>query len=234
MKAVADAADDIREHRKPAAEDNPFLALQESISKNIVSVLDKWRDTQETISEALFLGIYGSPALQAAVRIKAGRGSVAESLEMSPEYRKRLDARIAELKSQIGAGGLKGMRHSRSALRWHGCRGMVDERSYEALPADSCGRRQLATDACSVQDYRCASNSLPCCCALEPEASLAAIPKLLRARRRRTSYRSGCHSRCVVRERGDVRRNRNAAQSSDTTVRLGGRTASESVIGLCG
>src|ERR1700726_2460640 len=65
-KAVAEAADKIREHRKPAPEDNPFLAFQEAVSKNIVDVLDKWRDTQEALSETLFLSIYGSPALQAA------------------------------------------------------------------------------------------------------------------------------------------------------------------------
>src|SRR3954470_7098750 len=63
MKAVATAADKIRERRKVAADDNPFVAFQETVSKNIVGVLDKWRDTQETMSEALFLGIYGSPVV---------------------------------------------------------------------------------------------------------------------------------------------------------------------------
>ena len=70
MKTVAEAADNAREHRKPAAENNPFLKLQETFSKNLVDVLDKWRDTQETLSESLFLGIYGSPVVQAAVGIK--------------------------------------------------------------------------------------------------------------------------------------------------------------------
>src|SRR3954464_8567805 len=69
MKAVAIAADEIREKRKVAAEDNPFVTFQETISKNIVDVLDKWRDTQEALSEAMFLGIYGSPLVQAAVGI---------------------------------------------------------------------------------------------------------------------------------------------------------------------
>src|ERR1700726_915541 len=46
MKAVAEAADGIRENRKGAAEDNPFVGFQQTISDNIVNVLDKWRDTQ--------------------------------------------------------------------------------------------------------------------------------------------------------------------------------------------
>src|SRR5712672_1160800 len=69
MKAVESAAEKAREERKPVAKDNPFLVLQEKISKQIVNALDKWRDSQEALSEALFLSVYGSPALQAAVGI---------------------------------------------------------------------------------------------------------------------------------------------------------------------
>ena len=72
----------------------------------MVDVLDKWRNTQEALSETLFLGIYGSPALQAAVGIEPD-AEVSAKPEMSPEHRQRLEARIAELKSQIGSGGLR-------------------------------------------------------------------------------------------------------------------------------
>src|SRR4249920_619790 len=47
MKAVATAADKVRENRKVATEENPFVTFQETVSKNVVDVLDKWRDTQE-------------------------------------------------------------------------------------------------------------------------------------------------------------------------------------------
>ena len=69
MKTVENAAEKVREDRKPVANDNPFLAFQEQMSKQIVSSLDKWRDSQEAMSEAMFLAVYGSPALQAAVGI---------------------------------------------------------------------------------------------------------------------------------------------------------------------
>src|ERR1700751_4867690 len=39
MKPVEDAAEKAREHRKPAAADNPFLSFQETISKSIVGTL---------------------------------------------------------------------------------------------------------------------------------------------------------------------------------------------------
>src|SRR5712675_1713894 len=64
MKTVETAAEKVREQRKPTASDNPFVAFQETMSKQIVSALDKWRDSQEALSEALFLSVYGSPALQ--------------------------------------------------------------------------------------------------------------------------------------------------------------------------
>jgi pimeloyl-ACP methyl ester carboxylesterase len=173
-KAVAEAADNIREHRKPAAQDNPFLAFQETVSKNIVNVLDKWRDTQEALSETLFLGIYGSPALQATVGIKPD-ADVSPKPAMSPEHRERLEARIAELKSQIGVGGLREC-VIRGLLYVGMARGLVDERSLEAL------RRARAGDASSrltLAQFKTIVREQFFMLLLEPEASLAAIPKLL-------------------------------------------------------
>ena len=173
-KAVVEAADNIREHRKPAAQDNPFLAFQETVSKNIVNVLDKWRDTQEALSETLFLGIYGSPALQAAVGIEPD-ADVSPKPAMSPEHRKRLEARIAELKSQIGVGGLREC-VIRGLLYVGMARGLVDERSLEAL------RRARAGDASSrltLAQFKTIVREQFFMLLLEPEASLAAIPKLL-------------------------------------------------------
>ena len=174
MKGVARAADKIREQRKPAAEDNPFVKFQETVSKNIVDVLDKWRDTQETLSEALFLGIYGSPVVQAAVGVTPD-ADVSPKPQMSSEHRERLEARIAELKSQVGSGGLReGV--IRGLLYVGSSRGMVDERSLEAL------RRARANDAGSrltLAQFKKIVREQFFMLLLEPEASLAAIPKLL-------------------------------------------------------
>jgi hypothetical protein len=174
MKAVAEAADNIRENRKGAAENNPFVGFQQTISDNIVNMLDKWRDTQEAFSEALFLGIYGSPAIQAAVGIKPD-AEVSPKPEMSPEHRNRLEARIAELKSHIGSGGLREC-VIRGLLYVGMSRGLVDERSLEALrrarSSDSASRLTLAQFKTIVREQFFML-------LLEPEASLAAIPKLL-------------------------------------------------------
>jgi len=174
MKAVENAADKARDDRKPAAKDNPFVAFQERMSKQIVSSLDQWRDSQEALSEAMFLSIYGSPALQAAVGVDP-KSAPSGPREMDPKHRVLLQARVAELKARIGSGGLReaGIR----ALLYVGsARGMVDERSLEALRqlrrADEASRMTLA-------DFKMLVREQFFMLLLDREAALAAIPKLL-------------------------------------------------------
>jgi hypothetical protein len=174
MKTVEDAADKARENRKPVTQDNPFLAFQERFSKQIVNSLDQWRDTQEALSEAMFLTIYGSPVLQAAVGVDP-QSTTSRHREMDPKHRALLDARIAELKSKIGTGGLReaGIR----ALLYVGsARGMVDERSLEALrrlrQANESARMTLAEFKMLVREQFFML-------LLDRDAALAAIPKLL-------------------------------------------------------
>ena len=174
MKAVEPAAEKVREHRKPAASDNPFVVFQETMSKQIVSALDKWRDSQEALSEALFLSVYGSPALQAAVGIDP-QSTPSRKLQMSAQYRERLQARITELKSQIGKGGLREAT-IRGLLYVGMARGMVDERSLEALRRirnnDSGLRLTLAQFKTMVREQFFML-------LLDQDAALAAVPKLL-------------------------------------------------------
>src|SRR5262245_27877799 len=174
MRGVENAADKAREGRKPVTNDNPFLAWQEKMSKQIVSSLDQWRDSQEALSEAMFLAIYGSPVLQKAVGVDP-KSETSRHREMTPEHRARLDARIAELKSKIATGGLReaGIR----ALLYAGsARGMVDERSLEALRRlrqhDESARLTLAEFKMLVREQFFML-------LLDREAALAAIPKLL-------------------------------------------------------
>jgi hypothetical protein len=171
---VAANAENVRENRKHAAADNPFSKAQETISKRIVNVLDKWRDTQEALSESLFLAIYGSPVLQAAVGVRPNVESSPRP-EMSGEHRKRLDARIAELKSSIGSGGLRecGIR----ALLYVGmARGMADERGLEALRRM---RREDAASRMSLSAFKMLVREQFFMLLLDQEASLAAIPGML-------------------------------------------------------
>jgi hypothetical protein len=174
MKKVATRAEVVREQRKPATRTNPFLEAQETFSKSIVNALDKWRDAQEALSEATFLAVYGSPALQAAVGIDPN-ANPSPRPEMSAEHRKRLDARIAELKSRISQGGLResGLR----ALLYVGmARGMVDERSLEALRRM---RREDTESRLTIAEFKMLVREQFFMLLLDQEAALAAIPKML-------------------------------------------------------
>ncbi len=174
MKPVEDAAEKARDDRKLVAKDNPFLAFQEKVSKQLVGALDQWRDSQEALSEAMFLAIYGSPALQTAVGVDP-QSAPSRRREMDPKHRELLQARTSELKSKIGSGGLReaGIR----ALLYVGsARGMVDERSLEALrrlrQADESARLTLTEFKMLVREQFFML-------LLDREAALAAIPKLL-------------------------------------------------------
>lgn len=174
MKTIAAEAETIREHRKPAAKSNPFLEAQASVSESIVNALDKWRDAQEALSEAMFLGTYGSPALQAAVGIDPNVNPSPRP-EMSAEHRKALDARIAELKAKVPSGGLRecGIR----ALLYIGMtRGMVDERGLEALRRM---RREDDEARLTLSQFKALVREQFFMLLLDQEAALAAIPKML-------------------------------------------------------
>ena len=174
MTGVENAADKAREERKPVAKDNPFLTFQEKISKQIVSSLDQWRDSQEALSEAMFLAVYGSPALQAAVGIDP-KSEPSRRREMPTEHRAMLENRIAELRSRIGEGGLREA-GIRGLLYAGSARGMVDERSLEALRRL---RRHNTSARTTLPEFKMLVREQFFMLLLDQEAALAAIPKLL-------------------------------------------------------
>lgn len=174
MSAVKSLAEQVSEDRKQVSIDNPFLAFQKEISKQIVCALDSWRDSQEAISEATFLAVYGSPVLQAAVGIDP-QSTPSRRQEMSAAHHEMLDRRVTELKSRIGEGGLREAA-IRGLLYVGSARGMVDERSLEALRnvrrSDSDARLTLTEFKILVRDQFFML-------LLDREGALAAIPKLL-------------------------------------------------------
>ncbi|MGJ5092881.1 DUF3141 domain-containing protein [Bradyrhizobium oligotrophicum] len=174
MTAVKSAADEIEQNRKPVSKDNPFLSFQEQMSKQIVHMLDSWRDSSEALSEAIFLNVYGSPALQAVLGIDP-QSEPSRRREMAAEHRAVLEKRIAELKSKIGEGGLREAA-IRSLLYIGSARGMVDERSIEALRQV---RRDYGAQRLTLPEFKSLVREQFFMLLLDEEGALAAIPKLL-------------------------------------------------------
>lgn len=174
MATVKSAAEKVEDNRKPVAKDNPFLTFQDQMAKQIVHMLDSWRDSQERLSEAIFLNVYGSPALQAAVGIDP-KSEPLRRREMSAERRAMLDKRIAELKSKIGEGGVREAA-IRALLYVGSARGMVDERSIEALRRV---RHDHAGGRLTLPEFKMLVREQFLMLLLDREGALDAIPKML-------------------------------------------------------
>jgi len=98
MGPIAGLADQVRKERKPAAKDNPFLAMQENVSRQIVAGLDAWRDMTESLAERTFLAIYGLPSLQSAVGVDPAGTRPLRKAAKNPLHQELLQKRIAELR----------------------------------------------------------------------------------------------------------------------------------------
>ena len=130
MAPVARLAEQVRANRKRSDSDNPFLMAQENMSKRIENILDSWRETSETLAERMFLAIYGSPTLQAAVGVDPSGMQRLRKATKNPLHRELLQKRIAELKALVGAGGLRAA-IVRSLIYVGMNRAAVDERGFE-------------------------------------------------------------------------------------------------------
>src|SRR5947208_30395 len=106
--------------------------------------------------------------------------------EMSPAHREMLQRRIAELKSRIGEGGLREAA-IRGLLYVGSARGMVDERSLEALRNV---RRSESGARLTLTQFKMLVREQFFMLLLDQEGALAAIPKLLPddANQRRTVF----------------------------------------------
>lgn len=69
MTGVKGLAAEAAAHRKPVANDNPFLTLQTRISDQITVALDAYRTARDQMSERMFFGFYGSPVVQALLGV---------------------------------------------------------------------------------------------------------------------------------------------------------------------
>jgi Protein of unknown function (DUF3141) len=176
MATVETAAERVREERQTAAPDNPFLAWQKIVSDQIVAGLEAWRDATETFSERMFLTVYGSPVLQAAVGIDPADTRPLRKAGKSSQHRDLVQSRIAELKARIATGGFRECL-ARAMLYVGMARGGADERGLAAI------RRLRATQddkpRPTLAEFKALVREQYFMLLIDPEATLAAIPDLL-------------------------------------------------------
>lgn len=200
MASVKTMADRVREDRQPVTADNPFVALQQTMSGQIIANLDAWRDMTETFAERVFMSVYGSPMLQAAVGIDPTDTRPLRKAGKTPLHRELLQARIAELKSRIASGGLRECM-ARGMLYVGMARGGTDERGFAAI------RRLRAVQddgpRLTLAEFKALVREQYFMLLIDQEAALAAIPDLLPSdgKLRRKAFAG---LRQVLRARGEI------------------------------
>jgi pimeloyl-ACP methyl ester carboxylesterase len=131
MASIGALAEKARDNRRAVAADNPFVTFQEQFSRQVVASLDAAREMNERLAERMFLSIYGSPMLQAAVGIDPAATHPLRRAPHNPLHRQLQEARIGELKSHIAKGGVReGLMR---ALLYVGMNRAIDERGFETL-----------------------------------------------------------------------------------------------------
>jgi hypothetical protein len=74
LNQIPALAEKVRAERRPVGKENMFLQMQEAWSQQIVAALDRYRDARDQATENIFLGVYGSPVLQALVGLNSDGG----------------------------------------------------------------------------------------------------------------------------------------------------------------
>jgi hypothetical protein len=173
MAPVAAMAEEVRRNRKPVDAGNPFLAMQETMSRQIVAGLDAWREATEAIAERTFLTIYGLPSLQSAAGIDRASSAPLRKAPKSPLHQELLFKRIAELKSHVGVGGLREA-VVRGLLYAGMSRAAVDERGFEAVRRIRRSHGDMPLTA-----FKALVREQFLMLLIDKEAAVAAIPALL-------------------------------------------------------
>lgn len=177
---VAAAARHAREHRRPAAADNPFVLAREALSNAIEQQLDRYRDQRDELYAIAFDAIYGSPVIQALTGRSADDDSPARAHPGdSPEHCAFIAAQMARVDADIGRGGLREA-FIRGMFYIFQARGEADERHFRhAWDFAKASRRRHGEARPEIGKFRTLVRRQALLMRYDTEAALAAIPALL-------------------------------------------------------
>ena len=96
----------VAKHRRPIADDNPFLTAEKHFSDSVITALDHYRDLRDRMQEMLFKAIYGPKALGAFMYNEEDL----EIAKFAPIVRSKreqaeLDSAIERVKGRMEEGG---------------------------------------------------------------------------------------------------------------------------------
>ena len=181
MRLVADWAKTVRENRRPASPDNPFLAIEHTASEMIASGLELWGKARDAAVEAFFFNTYNSPALQAMVGLRADGTSVSPHIGRDVAREVAAKQAAAHLEQSIDQGGLIEAA-VRALIYVRLPEGRVDERGFAALKQISS--ELPAAKRIGLVRFKEIVKEQYLILLMDAELAIAALPKLLPGNRR--------------------------------------------------
>jgi uncharacterized protein DUF3141 len=176
MQPVRGLAEQIRADRKPVSPDNPLLSMEKVASTWITTCWESYRLARDAMTEAMFLGTYGSPMLQAMVGLGTDHAPTKRRLARDLE-READEAKLrADLERRFEVGGLpqavlRALIYVRLPQR------SVDERGFTMLQA--IRNMQPVNDRMSLPELKACLKEQFLLLRLDEERAVRAIPRLL-------------------------------------------------------
>ena len=176
MPPVKALADSVRADRRVVAPDNPLLAMEQVASTWITTWWEGYRQLRDAATEATFLGVYGSPLLQAMVGLGIRHAPTERRIDRDL-LREVDDARTrVELERRFEVGGLP-QAVLRALVYIRQPQGSVDERGFAALQAVRA--MQPANARMSLAELKACLKEQYLLVRLDEERAVRAIPRLL-------------------------------------------------------
>ncbi|TDX30409.1 uncharacterized protein DUF3141 [Modicisalibacter xianhensis] len=127
-------AEGIRADRHAVGDDNPFRVAEGMLSDQIERSLEGYREVRDSLSERLFLQVYGQPWLQIMAGLGASEERVLPNPGAQPEHRRFIAQRQQEVHASIERGN---SHHAvmRALIFVLGGAPTTDERNFQSLKA---------------------------------------------------------------------------------------------------
>jgi hypothetical protein len=172
MKGLGPMAAAVSAVRRPVATDNPLLALQTQVSKQITTALDGYRAARDKLEEQMFFGFYGSPFVQALLGIN--EDSIVRPVpDRSPEKLAARQAQANAYEAMLGTGGFDEAL-TRAVLYVVAADRMLDQRCALAL---NVARQQLMH--LSLAEFKVMVRDQFFVLQLEPERAIEALASIV-------------------------------------------------------
>ncbi len=176
MAPVRALANIVRDARQPADPDNPFLAMEGTLSSWIASWLEQWGQIRDNAMESMFLEFYGSPLVQATLGIGHADSPAQPHIERDLAREAAAARMRAELEHKFEAGGLDEA-IVRVLIYVRLPQGSVDERGFAMLKIIR-GERPPDKRKSWTQDKTMVREQFLLVC-LDAERAIGALPHLL-------------------------------------------------------